>query len=174
MRALVVYESMFGNTQAVAEAVGAGLATSMTADVVEVGTAPGTLPDDIALLVVGAPTHAFSLSRESTRRDAGSRTGQPLVSTGIGVRDWLTELGRAPSGVVAAAFDTKVNKPWLPGSAARTAQKLLRRSRFRIAADAENFLVADMAGPLVDGELDRARRWGERLAAAAAVAAGRR
>lgn len=169
MRALVVYESMFGNTRAIAEAVGVGLRTDMTTDVVEVSTAPAALGSDVSLLVVGAPTHAFTLPRESTRQDAGSRTGRALVSTGIGLREWLGRLGRAPRGVTAATFDTKVNKPWLPGSAARTARKLLRRSRFRIIAEPENFLVTDTTGPLVEGELDRAREWGRRLGAAAAA-----
>lgn len=61
MRALVVYESMFGNTEEVARAIGEGIAASMHADVVEVGAAPDTVPADVILLVVGGPTHAFSM-----------------------------------------------------------------------------------------------------------------
>ena len=69
MRALVVYESMFGNTQAIAQAIGDGIEASMHADVVEVGAAPDMVPRDVTLLVVGGPTHAFSMSWPSTRRD---------------------------------------------------------------------------------------------------------
>ena len=56
MRALVIYESMFGNTQQVAQAIGEGLALILSADVVEVGHAPATVPVDVSLLVVGGPT----------------------------------------------------------------------------------------------------------------------
>lgn len=169
MRALVVYESMFGNTQAVARAVAAGLSRSMTTDVVEVSSAPVILGDDISLLVVGGPTHAFGLTRPSTRRDAaGKRSGQNLVSTGIGVREWLSRIGRAPTSITAAAFDTKVDRPRLPGSAARAAHKRLRWLRFRTISAPQTFYVTDLTGPLVDGELERARRWGEQLGSARA------
>lgn len=169
MRALVVYESMFGNTRDIAYAVAAGLEQSMTTDIVEVGTAPTILGDDITLIVVGGPTHAFGLSRPSTRRDAGARSQQTLVSTGIGVREWLSRIGRAPTTVAAAAFDTKADKPWLPGSAARAAHKRLRWLSFRTIAAPETFFVSDVTGPLVEGELDRARGWGEQLGAALAT-----
>ena len=69
-RALVVYESMFGNTKAVAESVALALSRDFEVDLTECGSAPLPLPDDVALLVVGAPTHAFSLSRENTRDSA--------------------------------------------------------------------------------------------------------
>ncbi len=61
MRALVVYESMFGNTEAVARAVAGGLSGSMEVEVYEVSRAPSPVTGPIDLLVVGGPTHAFSL-----------------------------------------------------------------------------------------------------------------
>jgi flavodoxin len=67
MRALVVYESMFGNTQAIANAIVQGLSGRMRVEALEVGVAPATIDDDVALLVVGGPTHAFGLSRPQTR-----------------------------------------------------------------------------------------------------------
>jgi flavodoxin len=67
MHAIVVYESMFGNTQRVAEAVAAGIAAHMTVELIEVGAAPTQIGEDVGLLVVGGPTHAFGLSRQSTR-----------------------------------------------------------------------------------------------------------
>jgi hypothetical protein len=67
----------------------------------------------------------------------------------------------------AVAFDTRFKKPrWLTGSAARAAEKRLRELGYRIAAPAESFFVAGTTGPLVAGELDRARRWGDRLGSA--------
>lgn len=164
MRALVVYESMFGNTQTVADAVAGGLARRMRVDAVEVGGAPATLDDDVTLLVVGGPTHAFSMSRPRTRQDAAAQAPGGLVSTRTGLREWLATL-RAPAGIAAAAFDTKVSKPHLPGSAARAAEKRLRRLGFRLAAPAESFYVGGTLGPLLDGEQDRATRWGDQLGA---------
>jgi hypothetical protein len=171
MRALVVYESMFGNTQTIADAVAGGLARRMRVDAVEVGGAPATLGDDVTLLVVGGPTHAFSLSRPRTRQDAATQAPDGLVSTGIGLREWLAAL-RAPAGVAAAAFDTKVSKPHLPGSAARAAEKRLRHLGFRVAVPAESFWVDGTLGPLLEGEQDRAMRWGDQLGAICRELAG--
>ena len=64
MRALVVVESMWGNTRAVAEAVARGLGGDPT--VIDVDQAPSTLPTNVGLLVVGGPTHALSMSRRSS------------------------------------------------------------------------------------------------------------
>ena len=163
MRALVVYESMFGNTQAIAEAIADGLGTGMEVDVMEVGTAPTALTDDIRLLVIGGPTHAFGLTRPTTRRDAVDRSGRGVVSAGIGLREWLDGIHDVPPGTAAAAFDTRVDKRWA-GSAARAANKRLRRLGFRLAAPPQSFSVADVTGPLVAGEQLRARRWAEQLA----------
>jgi hypothetical protein len=166
MRALVVFESMFGNTQAIANAVADGLASRVSVEVVEVGVAPGVLGDDLGLLVVGGPTHAFGLSRPDTRRSAAQQADRPVVSAGIGLREWLAAV-HPPASVAAVAFDTRVDKPWLRGSAARSAQKRLRRRGFRIAGAAKSFYVTGTTGPLVEAELERARRWGEQLASAA-------
>ena len=69
MRALVVYESMFGNTRLVAEAVAEGLSSGLDVDVVEVAAAPTSF-DDVELVVVGGPTHALGMTRQRTRDDA--------------------------------------------------------------------------------------------------------
>ena len=70
MRALVVYESMFGNTEAVARAVADGLAEMHDVDLREVSQAPTEVIGRVDLIVVGGPTHAFSLSRPATRASA--------------------------------------------------------------------------------------------------------
>src|SRR5687767_15013357 len=106
MRALVVYESMFGNTETIARAIGEGIEASMHADVVEVGAAPDTVPADVTLLVVGGPTHAFSMSRPTTRRDAAQRV-TAVVSRGRGIREWLAELRSAMPSAGATTFDTR-------------------------------------------------------------------
>lgn len=164
MRALVVYESMFGNTQTIAEAVAEGLSEQLHVVLVEVDEAPEQLDGDIELVVVGGPTHVFGMSRPATREDAGRVAAGGLVSRGTGVREWLAGLRGGGPGVRAAAFDTHVDKR-LPGSASQAAAKRLRRMGFLLVARPESFYVADKAGPLLDGEEERARRWGASLAA---------
>src|SRR5919108_5750027 len=92
-RASVIFESMFGNTQAVAEAVAEGLSSRFAVGLLEVSRAP-TMSDDVSLLIVGAPTHAFGLSRSRTREDAANQAAGSLVSAGIGLREWLRTLPR--------------------------------------------------------------------------------
>ena len=70
MKALIVYESMFGNTEQIARAVAAGLEESVDVQVAEVTAAPTEPDPDVALIVAGGPTHAFSMSRANTRADA--------------------------------------------------------------------------------------------------------
>jgi hypothetical protein len=168
MRALIVFESMFGDTQLIAKAIAAGLSSRVDADVVEVGAAPPALGAEVDLLVVGGPTHAFGMSRPSTRQDAANQAEHSVVSTGIGIREWLHALQHPFRSGAAAAFDTRINKPRVPGSAARGAEKRLRRLGFRIAAPAHSFYVAGTPGPLVKGELERAHRWGRELGTALA------
>ena len=163
MSALVVYESMFGNTQSIAKGIGDGLSSRMTVEIVEVGEAPSVIDPDVELLVVGGPTHAFGMSRPGTRQNAAQQAGHDLVSKGIGLREWLAIVQGGSKGVAAAAFDTRINKPRVPGSAARAEQKRLSRLGFHIVAPAESFWVTGTPGPLLAGESERARRWGEKL-----------
>lgn len=167
MHALVVYESMFGNTEALARAVAAGLAETVPVEVVEVGDASTFVDRHVGLLVAGAPTHAFGLSRPRTRSDAADRTGAALVSTGPGLREWAEAITGGPAGLPVACFDTRIRRPRLPGSAAKAALRRLRQHGFVPAARPTSFTVEGTLGPLSPGELDRARRWGAELAAAA-------
>ncbi len=166
MQALVVFESMFGNTEMIARAVAAGLEESMAVETVEVGQAPVAIPDTVDLLVVGGPTHAFSLSRPATRAQAveqGATHGSPAT----GLREWLGRLPHGSSAVAVATFDSRVDKVRkLPGSAAKKAAKLVRGLGFT-PAGRESFFVEDTRGPLLPGEVERARAWGRGLAAEA-------
>jgi hypothetical protein len=161
MKALVVYESMWGNTEKVARAVAGGLQAWCPVEVRDVAAAgPGDL-DGVDLLVVGGPTHAFSMSRPTTRRDAVEQ-GAPAGHEERGIREWLDGLPEARVDV--ATFDTRVGKVrHLPGSAARKAAKQVRRRHLGRVVDTEGFCVGDVAGPLLEGELDRARSWGSGL-----------
>jgi len=164
-QALVVYESMFGNTEQVAEAIGEGLRSKVEVEVVRVDRAPEVLADSLDLLVVGGPTHAFSMSRPGTREGAAAQATVVMPSQ-IGIREWLDRLLPDDGTAVIATFDTRVTKVRrLPGSAARAAAKVLRRRGLGVVAESVSFFVEDSTGPLSEGELDRARAWGASLAA---------
>jgi hypothetical protein len=165
MKALVLYESMFGNTEEVAHAIAHGLSRHVTTDVLAVRGASAGVAADYELAVVGGPTHAFSMSRPSTREDAGRQGARSAdAKAGQGIREWLDALPPHLHGSVAAAFDTRVAKVrHLPGSAARKADKVLRQHGLSHLAHPESFYVEDIDGPLLDGELARAEAWGEQL-----------
>lgn len=166
MTALVVFESLWGNTRAVAEAVADGLGDGVAQAVtrLDVTDAPVPVPGDVDLVVVGGPTHAFSMTRASTRRDAEGQ-GAPSGHAGRGIRDWLGELP-ASQHLSVATFDTRAGSVrHLPGSAAKAAAKEIRRHHLGRLVSTESFYVEDLAGPLLDGELDRARSWGRSLVA---------
>lgn len=164
MRALVVYESMFGNTKLIAEAIAMGLSRSLEVETVEVGHAP-TVDQEVDLVVVGGPTHAFSMSRPNTRQNAADQTEAELISKGIGIREWLAGLGRENRVVTGAAFDTRIDKPRLPGSAAVAVYRRLRRLGFEGPIGPESFFVDGTTGPVLAGEYERAHNWGEELGA---------
>lgn len=161
MRARVVYESMFGNTEQIAKAIAEGLAETVEAVTCEVSRQPTAA--HVELLVVGGPTHAFSMSRRSTREDAAGRSQVPLVSVS-GIREWLGGLDRLPPGLEVATFDTRIRRPRLPGSAANAAMRALRRLGGHSLMSPESFWVDGTTGPPLDGELERARSWGGELA----------
>jgi hypothetical protein len=161
MSTLVVYESMWGNTRAVAEAVARGLGERVT--LLDVAEAPTPMPDGVDLLVVGGPTHAFSLTRPSTRLDAIAK-GAAASPGASGIREWLAQLP-ASDHLEVATFDTRVGKVrHLPGSAAKAAGKEVRRHHLGRLVATMSFYVDDMSGPLLDGEVERAHAWGLSLA----------
>jgi len=163
MKALVVYESMFGNTEEVARAIGAGLAESMAVEVQSVANASPAVPQDVELLIIGGPTHAFSMSRRSTREDAVKQGSH--ASPSVGLREWLAGLPAQRRAATLTTFDTRVNGArHLPGSAAKSAARSARRHGFTHVERGESFYVDGTAGPILDGEIERATDWGRQLA----------
>ncbi|HEY9291598.1 MAG TPA: hypothetical protein VIP98_10010 [Microlunatus sp.] len=157
-KVLIVVESEFGNTRQIAEAIAEPFGDR--AEVIEVDSAPTTLPEGVELLIVGGPTHAFGLSSTSTRADAARQGG----SVTGGIRDWLVIL-RPRAGCRFATFDTKHSSmKHVPGSAAKKAAKLLIHKGFEAADHPHDFFVGGTSGPLLDEEVDHARQWGEHLA----------
>jgi hypothetical protein len=93
------------------------------------------------------------------------RQGAPAERAELGLREWLTHLHKGPHSELVATFDTRVGKVrHLPGSAAKKAAKLAHALGYASAGHA-SFYVSDTPGPLLPGELDRARDWGRSLGA---------
>ncbi len=169
MRIAVIYESIYGNTRAIAEAIADGLRVHGD---VTLEPADDQAFMDVDLLVVGAPTHAHGLPTAMTRRgveaaaQAAQDEGQPLESGPTqAVRSFVDRLQKG-SGRSAACFDTRFDKsPLLTGSAAKTIAKKLGRLGYELVAPPQSFYVLDSEGPLKDGELERARAWGASLIA---------
>jgi hypothetical protein len=170
MRALVVFDSMFGNTQHIAAAVADGIRSYAVVDMVPVDLAPPQVDEGVDLLVVGGPTHAHGMSSKRSRTVSPQQAAHGATASRIGLREWLTGLNA--TDLPAAAFDTRYRKPrWLTGSAASRAARQLRHHHCRLVEPPESFFVEHGEGPLLPGEVDRARAWGEQLGAEV-VAAG--
>jgi hypothetical protein len=172
MRALVVYESMYGNTHAVAIGIAASLRASHDVTVVPVTRATRELVDAADLLVVGGPTHAHGLSTGTSRRSAlqaARQQGTALTvdpdADGPGLRGWLAGLGAARG--LAVAFDTRMaGSPLLTGQASRGIARHLKRHGYRMVAAPESFLVT-RRNALLPGESEHAASWGAMIGAAA-------
>jgi hypothetical protein len=163
MRATVVYESMYGNTKQIAEAITEGLGDGARA----VPVAAMVDEPITGLLVVGGPTHVWSMSRPNTRRaaaEAARKPGSGLVlqpsAESAGIREFVH--GLVGDSRRAAAFDTRIQNVF-SGRASRAIARALRRRGFESVAS-KTFLVTKN-NALVAGELDRARAWGVELAA---------
>ena len=172
MRTLVVYESLFGNTHEIADAIGEGIRKAdPSAEVTCVAVADATdeLVEQAQLLVVGGPTHMRGLTSGMSRklgleneRKVGHEDRIEMKSPEIGLRDWLGDLATAPDGRRAAAFDTRAPVR-MAGGAAKGIGKRLRKRGYELTVEPEGFGIEDTTGPLRDGEIERAREWGAML-----------
>jgi hypothetical protein len=169
MRAVVVYESMYGNTRRVAEAIAGGIGSGDEVVVVPVGEMKGKPLRDAELIVVGGPTHVHGMSRPRTREAAAEAAHKPETAVslepdaeGPGLREWFASLGRVEAH--AAAFDTRLQAPAvLSGRASRGISQRLRRHGMTLVTEPESFLVSK-ENHLLPGEEQRAREWGRQLA----------
>jgi flavorubredoxin len=159
MKSVVVYESHWGNTAAVARAIAEEIgpeARALTTD-----EAVGTAIQGVDLLVAGAPVIAFSLPREIMTKQIATDDGGPApgdLSHPL-LRTWLEAL---PHGTgMAAAFETRVSGS--PGGSTGAIESRLKSAGYRRAVKGERFKVQGKYGPLKEGELDRARTWGRTL-----------
>ncbi len=163
MKTIVIYESIWGNTAAVAKAIAEGMGPGARA----LSTAEVS-PSDAAgadLIVAGAPLLGFRLPDEAMRESIRGNPMRPpeKLSTPT-MRSWLVKLP-AGSGYYAA-FETRLW--WSPGAATKAIGQMLEQAGYREAAKARRFIVTGAYGPLKKGELEKARQWGAELAQAAA------
>jgi hypothetical protein len=162
MDGLVVYESLYGNTAAIAHAIGEGLTErGMASQVVPVDEVRHSDLVRVRALIVGGPTHAHGLSKATTRATAAGDDANvfedPTVEPGL--RAWLKDLPDG-NGRSAAVFDTRFRAPaFVTGSAAKGIAQRIERRGYQITIPPESFFVTKH-NTLVAGELERAKGWG--------------
>jgi len=176
MKAIVVYESYWGNTASVAQAIAEGIGPEAKA--MPTDQAVGDALAGISLIVAGSPIIAFSLPSEKTRNDmlakADKKAPSPADLSHPSMRSWLVSLPKAVvsvqgggrgAAVRAAAFETGFRLS--PGGSAGKILKMLGEMGYEPVAKKQRFLVKGSYGPVKEGELDRAKAWGAELRIAA-------
>jgi flavodoxin len=161
MKTLILYDSVYGNTEKIALAISNALGSQEDVSITKVSDAK---PDQFAglnLLIVGAPTQRFR--------------------TTAAMNDLLKMIPQnSLKGAKVAAFDTRltvneINKtPILAffvkmfgvnAYAARLIANRLRKKGGEFVGSPEGFFVEGMKGPLVEGELERAVNWARQIIA---------
>jgi len=164
MRAVIVYESLFGNTKMLSDAIATALRAQYEVVVISASDVSLEYLAQADLIVLGAPTHAHGMSRSGTRQGTTNQGVAPEVAMAPGMRELLEKLV-ATRDCAVGAFDTRLRGPrWLTGSASKDITGRLRSAGFRVIVPPESFLVTGTRGPLIDGEIERAGRWGGTLA----------
>jgi flavodoxin I len=140
MKALIVYDSVYGNTEKIARAVGEAITPSGEAKVLRAGEANPSELTSVDLFIVGSPTHG----------------GRPTSA----VQDLLNKVPIL-QGVNVAAFDTRSTSKFARvfGNAAGRIARNLEKKGGTLVASPEGFFVTGTKGPLKDGELERAAAW---------------
>jgi flavodoxin len=154
---MVIYDSVFGNTEQVAWAIGKALGPDEDVEVHKVDAVQPEQLTGLDLLVVGSPTRAFRPTPAMTNF---------LKS--------IPDAGLA--GTKVAAFDTRIPEDEAPfilrvmikvfGYAAKPISKTLQKKGGQVVAEPEGFDVTGSEGPLEEGELARATAWAQQLAVA--------
>ncbi|MDH6180744.1 sulfite reductase alpha subunit-like flavoprotein [Microbacteriaceae bacterium SG_E_30_P1] len=175
MRTVIVYESQFGNTRQVADAIAEGARQVSEVRMVNVNDATPERLDSADLVLVGGPTHVHGMSRPETRAqaqriaDADDNLILEPQAPGTGIREWLESGPVLPA--LVAAFDTRADAAkWLTGSAARHIAKRLRGHGRTMVIEPGSFLAPDNDIDL--SEVERARDWGARAARSAIETTG--
>ena len=174
MEIAVVFESMYGATHEIADAIAEGVAEAQPDATVTTHRVGEADPDRVAaadLLLVGGPTHMRGMSsgmsrkmavqmEEKKERESGEHFGHGLEpgAEGDGLRDWFHRLPKGARGRRAAAFDTRGEGPMVGGAAKGIAHRLESHG-YELVTGPEGFIVEGDAQLLKAGERERARAW---------------
>ncbi len=163
MKALIVFDTAYGNTEQIARAIAAELGKSMPTSVLKAAEAKADSVDGADLVIAGAPTQKFRASEAMQR-----------------FLDALPD--HALKGKSTAAFDTRISVSDkgagirfvlnMGGYAAKRIAAVLKKKGGRLIVPPEGFLVKGEKGPLTEGELERAANWAKSIAQALKVPAG--
>jgi hypothetical protein len=137
MKAVVVYESLWGNTAAIARAIAEGIGPDVPALSTADATADALAGSD--LVVAGAPLLGFRLPTEAMRESGRDdrKAPRPADLSGPSMRSWLDAL--PPGHGRSAAFETRLH--WSPGSAAGAIEKALANAGYPGVVKAGKFIV---------------------------------
>ncbi len=157
MRTLVVYDSIFGNTEQIAQAIGRALGSP---DDVQVRRVSDVQPEELGaaeLFIVGSPTRAFRPTPATSNLLKAVPAGG---LNGVRVAAFDTRIAVEDTGSAILGFMVRIF-----GYAAKPLADALQKKGGRLIAPPEGFYVQDREGPLKEGELERAERWARQLAA---------
>jgi len=146
MKALIIYDSLFGNTEKIARAIGNALGSQKDIEVLRVSHVKPEQLTGLELLIVGSPTQG----------------GRPTQA----IQDFLNKVSEpAVKGTNVAAFDTRLSTRWVEifGYAAERIAESLKRNGGMLIASPEGFFVKGRKGPLKKGELERAASWAKAI-----------
>ncbi|PRY69563.1 flavodoxin-like protein [Glaciihabitans tibetensis] len=175
VKTVVLYESMFGATRKIAEAIAEGARTHSEVTVVPLADQASASVAGADLIIVGAPTHALTMPTAASRKQAVEWTEDPKKDLELdngapetGVKEWLENVPASQNRY--ATFDTRTGlMSHFPGSAAAQIDKALHKRRMTRIARPESFVVEN-SGALRVGEEARATQWGAAVAGASSAA----
>jgi len=147
VKTLVIYDSVFGNTEKVAQAIAAALQATAT----PISQVTDEQVRDLNVLVVGSPTRGFRPT-EGISKFIGALPNHQLADIRVAAFDTRIVLETINSKALRFLVDKA-------GYAAATIAKALEKKGGRLAAPPEGFFVTGEQGPLKDGELERAAAW---------------
>jgi flavodoxin I len=160
MKAMVVYDSGFGNTEKIAQAIGQGLGSPEDVEIVRVDDVKPEQLTGITLLIVGSPTQKFSPTGATTNFLKGIPPNglQGVKVAAFDTRFPVSEIER----VRVLAFFVKIF-----GYAAEPIAGRLEKKGGELVIPPEGFFVEGTEGPLQEGELERAADWAKQIIQAA-------
>lgn len=153
MKALVLYDSQFGNTEKIAQAIGDALATGAETTLLRAATQPDLSGYD--LIIVGSPTQRFN----TTETVAALLESLSLRDVRAAAFDTRFDREEVEQGVLRFAMKVAGDKAW----AATRIADLLAKAGATVVLPPEGFIVEDTEGPLRPGEMERAAEWAARI-----------